>query len=175
MHFTCGWTGVISLRWGDSKGSYSEDGLYGADAVVSGAPVATAVVEAFLQDVLVTWEVHMRVGHPPEHETEAERKQGSVKQTDRGVRRRFRVEVRTYAPLSTWMDRVLMPNPNSSTSGTASVTSKVRSSSSCFSSSGIPYNTSIGSDRSWGADSLYFPSQWGLMINCTKLQNVVQT
>lgn len=156
---------------GEWTGSYSEDGLNGADAVVSGAPVATVVVEAFLQDVLVPWEVHMRVGHPPE--TEAERQRRSVKQTDRGERRRFGVEVWTYAPLSTWMDRVLMPNPNSSTSGTASVTSNVRSSSSCFSSSGIPYNTSWGSDRSWGADSLYFPSQWGLMISCTKLHKYV--
>ncbi len=34
--------------------TYCEDGLYGADAVVSRAPVSTVVVEAFLQDVLVT-------------------------------------------------------------------------------------------------------------------------
>lgn len=71
-------------RWAIGGGSYSEDGLYGADAVVSRAPVATVVVEALLQDVLVPWEVHVRVGHPSEHETEAERKCGRQTETRGG-------------------------------------------------------------------------------------------
>lgn len=62
---------------------------------------------------------------------------------------------RTYTPLSTWMERVLMPNPNSSTSATASVTSNVGSSLSAFSSSGIPYNISRGSDRSYRKQMLH--------------------
>lgn len=55
----------------------------------------------------------------------------------------------TYAPLSTWMERVEVLYPNSSTSGMASVTSKVFSSStpSC-SSSGCSNITIKGSVRS---------------------------
>lgn len=46
--------------------THRKDGLYGANAVVSRAPIPTARVEAFLQDILIAGEIHMRVGDPPE-------------------------------------------------------------------------------------------------------------
>lgn len=73
--------------------------MYGADAVVLGTPVCTVVVEAFLQDVLVPREVHMRVGDPPEDMVHVKPPRQSHHELERPM---------TYAPLTTWMERVLV-------------------------------------------------------------------
>lgn len=49
--------------------SHQKNWLHWADARVLGAPVGTVVVETFLQDELISREVHVRVGHPPEEWT----------------------------------------------------------------------------------------------------------